>query len=202
MVAALILAAGGSRRFGSQKLLAPFGGKPLLEHAIDNASESSVQRLLCVLGSDADEITAGVAFGRAETLTCEEWRLGQSAALRAAVSELSSSEAIVVLLGDEPLVTADAIERVLGARGPGACAVRATYGAVPGHPTVIEKALFPKVAQISGDSGAKDLFSPSETRYVPCDDCASAFDIDTPADLELLERNFTVTPPERKGHQC
>ena len=82
--AGLILAAGGGTRFGSSpKLLADLSGRPLLEWAVTAAcSVPELTRVVVVLGAHAQMVRAGVDFGRAQIVVCEDWESGQAASLR------------------------------------------------------------------------------------------------------------------------
>jgi molybdenum cofactor cytidylyltransferase len=185
----VVLAAGAGRRFGATKQLADLDGRPLLQHAVDiaNAAEG-LDRVVVVLGHDADSIRAAVDLGRAEAVVADGWREGQAASLRAGVQAAAEAEAIVVLLGDQPRLAPDAVARVLGARGEHA-AVRARYGSVPGHPVVLERALFADLMRLRGDLGARDLLA--RHRVVDVDmgpDHPAQVDVDTPEQLEEMRR--------------
>ena len=186
-VAALVLAAGAGRRFGGPKQLAPFRGRPLLEHAIRAASDSPVDDVVLVLGSRADEIAAGVDLARARVVRCERWEQGHGASLRAGLEAALEADAAVVLLGDQPCVSAAAVRRVIEARGTGADAVRATYDGRPSHPVLVERALFDRLLEMGADAAPRDVLPAEATRLVGCDELGSPDDVDTPEDLARLE---------------
>jgi len=91
----------------------------------------------------------------------------------------------VVVLGDQPRLSADAIRRVLDARGE-APAARATYGGRPGHPVVLERRIFERLRDVTGDHGARNVLLSVGTREVPCDDLGGGEDVDTPEQLAAL----------------
>ena len=182
----LVLAAGEGRRFGGSKLIAELDGSPLLEHVLSAMSATSVDRVVCVLGAGADETLRRVDLHGAEPVLCEGWKEGQAASLRAGIEALAEAEAIVIVLGDQPLLSPAAVERVLAARGGGALAVRATHGNVPSHPTPVERPLFDAMRELRGDRGAQDLLGRVETGEVACDGLGSAADVDTVDDLAAL----------------
>ena len=192
MIAGLVLAAGAGTRFGGSKQLAVLEGRPLLEHSVRAMTTSPVERVLVVLGSEAEDVAAGIDLQRAEVLVCRRWQEGQSASLACGLAELAHCEAVVVTLGDQPRISPDAVRRVIAARGQGAVAVRATYGGEPGHPVLLEHDLFDRLRNVTGDHGARNLLLSVPTREVPCDDLGGGEDVDTPVQLDALRAGGPV----------
>lgn len=186
MIGALVLAAGAGRRYGGSKQLADLDGRPVLEHVLEAVAAAPVDRRVVVLGAGAERVLAGVALRGAEPVLCPDWAEGQAASLRSGLDALAGAEAVVVVLGDQPLLSARAVARVLSARGPRALAVRATYGGRPSHPVVLENAVFPRLAELRGDAGARDVLAGVEVREVPCDGLGRPDDVDTPEQLEAM----------------
>jgi CTP:molybdopterin cytidylyltransferase MocA len=184
-VGGLVLAAGAARRFGSPKQLASLAGRPLLEHAL--IAMAAVERLgptVVVVGSHADEVLAGVPLHGARAVRCEDWSEGQAVSLRCGVEALAGEvDAIVIVLGDQPALDPRAIERVIASRDGASVAIRASYGGRPGHPVLLERALFEAVEALAGDEGARALLAGAAVRIVPCDGLGSDFDVDEPAQL-------------------
>jgi CTP:molybdopterin cytidylyltransferase MocA len=156
-----------------------------------------VDRVVLVLGAHADEIRARVPLHGAQPVVCADWAEGQAASLRAGLAALGDCDAVVVVLGDQPRITPEAIARVVGARGEGALAVRATYGGVPGHPIVLERALFDRTAALTGDEGARRLLREVAVRDVACDGLGSPVDVDTPEALTMLGSPNSWAPSPR-----
>jgi CTP:molybdopterin cytidylyltransferase MocA len=199
-VAGLVLAAGGARRFGSPKQLALFDGRPLLEHALlAMAGARLIDGVVVVLGAHADAVLAGVERHGATPVICTDWGKGQAASLRAGVAALAGrAEAIVVTLGDQPAIDPRAIDRIAGARDGSSEAIRASYGGRPGHPVLLERALFDRVASLRGDEGARGLLAGSAVRVVACDGLGSDLDIDTVEELSgggSSAPSAAATPP-------
>jgi len=192
VIGGLVLAAGAGTRFGSAKQLAELDGRPLLEHAIRAMSLSPVGRVVVVLGSGAEDVVAKVDLHGAEAVLCRRWDEGQSASLACGLAELSDCEAVVVTLGDQPRVSPDAIARVIATRD-GSAAVRATYGDAPGHPVLLERELFERLRDVTGDHGARNLLLSMHTREVPCEDLGGGEDVDTPAQLDALRAGGPVS---------
>jgi CTP:molybdopterin cytidylyltransferase MocA len=192
VIGGLVLAAGAGTRFGSAKQLAELDGLPLLEHSVRAMVASPVGRVVVVLGSGAEEVLARVDLHGAEGVVCDRWDEGQSASLACGLAELADCEAVVVTLGDQPRVSPDAIRRVIAARGNGAAAVRATYYGAPGHPVLLERVLFERMRDVTGDHGARNLLISMQTREVPCEDLGGGEDVDTPAQLDALRAGGPV----------
>ena len=186
MIAGIVLAAGEGRRFGGPKQLAIFRGRPLLEHALATVAACELARIVVVLGSNASAILREVDLHGAQPQLCPDWDQGQSASLRAGVSAVSEAEAVVVALGDQPLLSPRAVSAVLDARAAGVDAIRATYGGVPGHPVVLERKLMLAAEHLRGDEGARALFEGASVREVACDGLGRPDDIDTREELEAI----------------
>jgi len=192
VIGGLVLAAGASTRFGAQKQLAELDGVPMLEHSLRTISAAPVGRVVVVLGSAADEIVSKVNLHRADPIVCARWEEGQSASLACGLAELAGCEAVVVTLGDQPRVSPDAIARVIAGRN-GASAIRVTYNGNPGHPVLLEQALFEQLRDVTGDKGARNLLLSVPVRDIPCDDLGGGEDVDTPAELDTLRAGGPVT---------
>jgi CTP:molybdopterin cytidylyltransferase MocA len=193
----LVLAAGAGSRFaaassgGVPKPLASFRGRPLIERPLAAVTGGGTDRTLVVLGAHAAAVRAGVALGDAGVVVCQDWAEGLSASLRAGVAAAAAggATAVVVVLGDQPLLEPAAVARLIEAREPAAAdALRATYDGVPGHPTLLEASTFGAVAALRGDAGARDLFAGGalRVRRVACDGLGRPDDADTPAALDRL----------------
>jgi CTP:molybdopterin cytidylyltransferase MocA len=95
---------------------------------------------------------------------------------------------VVILLGDQPGVSAEAVARVLAARGNGHDgAVRATYDGTPGHPVLLERHHIPALRDVTGDVGARNVIMRG-LREVECGDLGGGDDVDTPDQLAGLRR--------------
>ena len=183
MTGGLVLAAGGSTRFGSPKQLARLAGKPLLQHAIDAMTAvAEVDDVVVVLGAHAESVASEVALGRARAVVCPDWHRGQAASVRSGLSALSGCDRVAVTLADEPGVPASLIAEVLAAAGDGSA--RATFGGRPGHPVVLGPDVLARAGELSGDQGFRDLLG--DARSFEAGHLADPHDIDTPQDLEKM----------------
>jgi molybdenum cofactor cytidylyltransferase len=179
-IGGLILAAGEGRRFGATKQLAELRGRPLLEYALE--AMTGVTPRVVVLGHAAEEIVAGVDLHGAEPVICADWAAGQSASLRAGLAALEGCDAVVVVLGDMPGVTPQAVAAVVRAAGA-EDAVRATYDGRPGHPVLLRRPLLERAGELEGDIGFRDLLERATVREVEIGELADPADIDTREEL-------------------
>ena len=176
--AGLILAAGAGTRFGAEpKLLADVNGRPVLEHVVA-AATAVLSPVVVVLGAHSAAIQLSVLFSDARTIVCDGWAEGQSASLQAGLAQLRHVDKVVVLLGDQPLVTPELIAR-FAAEPPGS---RAAHEGRPGHPAVLGREEIAAAASASGDHGLRDLSWRLVEAGRPLND------IDTPEDLEAIRR--------------
>lgn len=175
----LVLAAGAGTRFGGAKQLAELDGRPLLEHAV-TAAQAALARVIVVLGAHAEVVRAGTDLAGAEVVVCADWEEGLAASLRAGLAALGDVRAVVVLLGDQPGVSSEAIAWI--AAQSGTC--RAVYADTPGHPVKLAGKELRRARTLTGDTGARELLRTA--RGVECSPLADPRDVDTPADLEAI----------------
>ena len=184
MSSGLILAAGAGTRFGGTKQLADLHGRPLLSYALD-AMTGALDRVVVVLGHEAEQIRARVDLGRAEVVVAEDWASGQSASLRRGIEALAQEDAVVVTLGDQPFITSEVIRAAL-AELDGYDAVRAFYAGEPGHPVVFGRAVMDAVRTIEGDVGAREILAGFNVKRWDASRLADAGDVDTQEELRAL----------------
>ena len=185
MPVGLILAAGAGRRFGSTKQLAELRGRPLLAHALEAMLAAGLERVIVVLGHDAEAIRARVDFGAAEVVIAEDWADGQAASLRRGLAAAGAADAVVITLGDQPFITPQVIGAALD-QLDGYDAVRAVYGDLPGHPVVLGRAVLDAAGGLRGDQGARELLADFRVHQWQAGHLASAVDVDTPEELRAL----------------
>ena len=158
-VAGIILAAGQSRRLGRPKQLLQLDSRPILEIVLDNARRSSLERVVLVLGSEADRIAAAIGDHGQQIVFNPDFADGQSTSLRHGIGAIGESAAgAIVLLGDQPQVTPEIINRLIAAfRESVADIVQPVYSGTPGNPVVFRRTVFPELLGITGDRGARDV---------------------------------------------
>lgn len=190
-VAGIVLAAGLSERMGRCKLSLPLGGTPLLAHVVLAAAASLLSPLIVVLGEDAPHLRESIDFCRAAVVINPDSRSGRASSLKTGLQLVPPDRAgIMVLLGDQPLVTAGLIDTLLAAfvRHPDHW-VAPVYRGRRGNPVIIPRRWFKELLTLSGDRSPRRLLSRPDLRLhlVTVDDPAVVTDVDTPADYEKLK---------------
>jgi len=189
-VSAIVLAAGGGSRFGGGKLLARLGGQPIIEAVLDNLLDAPVDEVIVVVGADAKGLREVCERYGVRTVDNEEWELGQSTSVLAGL-RACGGEAAVVLLGDQPFVGAEAVERLVATFTEGAKVAVATYGGKRRNPVLFSQEVWPLLeAELAGDEGARSVLKqhPELVVEVPCGGVGDPTDVDTREDLRRLEK--------------
>jgi len=188
VIAGLLLAAGGARRFGAQKLLAPLDGMPLVRHAALHLAQS-VEDLVIVVGCEAELVRDALGGVSATVVENAEWASGIAGSIRCGVDVLPlDAEAVIVALGDEPRIDA-AVTRAVITRWEEARAaiVSARYRGVRGHPVLFDRRVFSELSTLTGDAGARSIIERRARDVVYVDvDAQRPVDVDTPDDLPRL----------------
>jgi molybdenum cofactor cytidylyltransferase len=185
MIAALLLAAGESKRMGHPKLLLSYQGKSLLSHAIAKSQKVSGESYV-VVGAYTELYSAEAEQAGANVIINHDWREGLASSLRIGVATLQEAEAILVLLPDQPFVPNTHLNQLITTwRETGASLVLSHYKETLGAPCLIDKRLFHRVSELRGDRGARALIGPDVA--VAQVELEHSQDIDTPEDTALLE---------------
>lgn len=184
-VAAVILAAGGGRRLGGRpKALLTHGGESLVSRAVRTARAGGCASVVVVLGAEAASVRQRADLADCVVAVNQDWTTGMGSSLRAGLAAVPrSSGAAVILLVDQPFVTAEAVRAVIAS---GADVAAATYDGRRGHPVLIAARHWPQASAAAvGDRGARDFLARHEVVAVPCG--GSLADMDMPEDLMLLD---------------
>jgi molybdenum cofactor cytidylyltransferase len=183
-LAAIVLAAGSSTRFGSDKLSALFQGKRLLDHAIAAARAAPVGEVLVVCRKD---LALGEWPGEPPVCRVPISCAALSDSLKAGMAAAGQVDGAFVFLGDMPLVPPELAARLANRLG-GNYAALPRHDGRPGHPVLLSARAFADVAGLAGDEGAGRLLRQrSDVVLVEWHDERIHLDIDRTADLARLE---------------
>lgn len=191
MIAAVVLAAGGSRRLGRPKQLEAWGSSTLLDHVLDQVRRFPVDEIWVVLGAGLEEVRAGVDLTDFGIVENPEWEDGLATSLRVgldAVTRLSKAEAAFIVLGDQPDIPEEIPAKLVEAwRKSKALAVVPKYRYTAGNPVLVARELWPRLMSLTGDEGARRLLQahPEWVEEVWVESLPPR-DIDTQRDIEEL----------------
>jgi molybdenum cofactor cytidylyltransferase len=189
-VSVVVLAAGESRRMGRLKLGLLLEGKSLLRRVVETALASSAAEVLIVLGHKATELEGELPTdSRLRVIYNRDYAEGQSSSIKAGITAVHpESEAVVFLLGDQPLITVEAIEKLIEAfcAGKGRL-LQVSYRGRRSHPVLFGRSLFPELLAVTGDQGGREVLARHHAEVATVDlDLDYPEDIDTPEDYERL----------------
>jgi molybdenum cofactor cytidylyltransferase len=190
VIAGLLLAAGGARRFGSQKLLAALDGAAIVRRSAETLA-ADTDELWAVVGSEAEAVRRALGGLSVSIVDNDQWEWGLSSSLAAGIRALRPEiDAIVIGLGDQPTIDRAVIRRVIAEwRGTGMAIVSARYRGTRGHPVLLDRRVFAEASEVSGDVGARDLIARDPGRVAFVDiDADPPRDVDTTDDLSALQR--------------
>ena len=187
-VGAIILAAGGSSRFGQPKQLLSWQGESLVRRAVRSASEAGCGRVTVVAGEARDRIETELHGTSAEIVENAEWRCGLGTSIHCGLRHLLNSQpepdSVVLLVCDQPFVDAGVIRSLLAQRdNSGKPIVACSYAGTLGVPALFDRACFEALLAVADDSGAKALIEARPADVARIEFEKGAMDIDTPADF-------------------
>ncbi len=197
-VGALILAAGASSRLGRPKqLLRTASGETLLHRTVRVAQEGGCASVLVITGALDAELRAAAVDLSPAFIHNENWAAGMGSTIKAGLAELLSGPqpptAVLILTTDQPAITAAFIQDILRLnQSEKPLAIATTYADTRGIPALFSHNLFPQLAQLPDEQGAKPLLKSlaGQVRELPFP--AAALDLDTPEQVAAWEGGFEV----------
>jgi len=199
MTGAVILAAGGSSRFGQSKQLLPFRGKTLLRTIINAACEAGCSPVVVVIGSNDEKIHPELAHAKVIEVRNANWQRGIGSSIRSGVQALidyaPDVAAILLLVCDQPAVNARVIENLIATRETTKKEIVASsYADTVGVPALFDRSLFERLLSLGDEAGAKSIILQNLDRVAQFAFPEGAIDIDTWEDWEKFNG---VSHPER-----
>jgi molybdenum cofactor cytidylyltransferase len=186
-VCGLVLGAGGSKRLGRPKQLLPFGEGTLLGHVVGVARACAFDQLVVAIGGAADEVRARLDLSGTDVVVNDAYGEGCSSSIAAALRVVEERcDVLVLMLGDQPGVTAETVAALLAGRGDAALAV-CRYDDGRGHPIAFGRSVFGSLAGLHGDKGVWRLLDATgdDVAEVPVAGPVP-LDVDTAEDYEAV----------------
>ena len=191
-VGAIILAAGGSSRFGQAKQLLSYHGESLVRRALRIAVEAGCACVTVVVGDARDRIETELRETSAVIVENPEWQQGLGTSIRCGLRHLLSSQpelnAVVLLACDQPFVDASVVTSLIAQRkNSRKPIVASSYANTLGIPALFHRSCFEALLALPDNSGAKALIESRSADVAQIEFEKGAIDIDTPTDFEQIK---------------
>jgi molybdenum cofactor cytidylyltransferase len=193
VIAAVVLAAGLSRRMGQAKLLMPVGGRAIVRYVVESVLAGGVDLVWVVTGPDVEPIEAALAGLEVQIAVNPAPEEGQASSLRTGIAALPTSvDAALIALGDQPSLAPAIIPALLAARRTSPKLIVAPrYRDGQGNPVLFKREIFPELLRLTGDQGARPIIKkePARVEWVELD-LPMPPDVDTLDDYEKIRANL------------
>jgi molybdenum cofactor cytidylyltransferase len=194
-IAGIILAAGMSKRFGKTKQLHDLGGSTMLSKVIDASIKSELEAIVVVLGHESEAVRASLGSRpvepRLSIVVNPDYLQGMSTSLQCGLMEFRDRfSSIMVLMGDQPLISHEMINRILLAfRSSGKDICLPVFKGKNMQPVCISNRFYDEIFQVKGDMGAREIIRNNPGAVLPVDmeEGQGFIDIDCEEDLRLIK---------------
>ena len=189
--AGIILAAGGSTRFGQPKQLLEWKGQPFVRAVAKIALAAGLSPVVVVTGANAEQIELAVSDLNVTVVRNREWKNGQASSIREGINILTDNSSLrigaaILLLVDQPQVTTSIIRALIEKHAEGLYPVVAPMVMDKrANPVLFDLATFPDLMTLEGDVGGRAIFHKYRVEYLPWHDDRLLLDVDTP---EMYQR--------------
>ena len=193
-VSAVVLAAGRASRMGEEKLLLPLGDRPVLRHVVESVDRAGVRETVVVVNPrNRDAITALMSDHPRRVVCNERFQDGIASSIAAGTGAVSEgSEALVLVQGDQPLVTTEMLLELVSVwQRERTAFVAASYDGLTTTPVLFARALYPELRELQGDVGARAVLRRHSGRTVAFPGWMGS-DLDTPADYDALQKEWSA----------
>lgn len=191
--AGVVLAAGGSSRFGIPKQLLFFKGKTFIENAIEASMAAGLSPIIVVLGNESDKIRDVISrFGSSIKIAINnQWQSGQSVSMRVAIPFIANSQSTLFLLTDKPQISPELIRSLIQKHIETKSDIVAPFvGDKRANPVLFSNKLYAELANLTGDQGGRQIFNKHKIERLDWKDERILLDVDTPEDYKKLKEAY------------
>lgn len=187
-IAAIILAAGASSRYGQPKQLLDFHGKPFVRVVSETALKAGLSPVIVVSGANAGAISAKVDDLPLSIIHNPDWKVGQSTSIKAGVCHLpKNTGGAIFLLADQPQVSVELLRALVERHSQDLAPILAPYVFDQrSNPLLFDQITFAELLTVTGDTGGRAIFSKFSLCYLNWYDRRLLLDVDTPEDYQKL----------------
>ncbi len=176
----LYLSSGSGRRFGSNKLLHPWRGKPLFLHGLETLMQSGAP--ITVVSRYPQVRTAAESLGL-DAVDSPDSEKGIAHTIRAGLESLPKTDYVLFAVADQPNLSAASVQKLLALAETGVECASLCHGETPGNPTLFSAKLFPDLLQLEGDRGGRAILKRHNCIFVEVQSPEELADIDFQSDL-------------------
>ena len=191
----MLLAAGSSSRLGKAKQLLECQGKTLLQHSMEAALKSNADKVVVVLGANAESLTPTIQQYNIYIAVNTEWSEGIASSIRKGVQVMLQSDPeinnIILMVCDQPFITTILLNELMTDDKGNKNIVASNYGGTLGTPALFNKIYFPELLSLSNNEGAKKIIQKYSNKVVAIQFSKGDIDIDTMQDYEDLLQEFS-----------
>jgi molybdenum cofactor cytidylyltransferase len=180
-IASIILAGGEAKRFGKNKLVEKINGKEIILRVLDAVP---TEDRAIIVGKYWEDILKLIQ--NEIVIYNPFWRNGLSSSLKLGIKFFYNYDAVMVFLGDMPLITKDISRKIIQSFEETCIAIVPTYSEIWGNPVILRKNIFDEIMQLSGDKGAKDILKKKKNVCTIEIGKEVLTDVDTESDLSLI----------------
>jgi len=200
-IAGIVLAAGGSTRFGQPKQLLDWKGQPFVRAVARTALEAGLSPVIVVTGANAEQVELSVKDLSVKVIRNEEWKSGQGSSIKAGILSLAQPSpraaewvgGAIFLLVDQPQITTSIIRALVEKHADGLDPIVAPMVMDRrANPVLFDRVTFPDLQSLEGDVGGRAVFRKHRVEYLPWHDDRLLLDVDTPEMYQRLISDETL----------
>jgi molybdenum cofactor cytidylyltransferase len=199
-VAGIVLAAGGSTRYGTPKQLLDWKGQSFVRAVAKTALDAGLSPVIVVVGANAEKVEESVRDLGVMILRNEDWKSGQASSINAAVKRLTSPlqeeklcGATIFLLVDQPQVNTSVLSALMEKHAEGLQPILAPMVMDRrANPVLFDRDTFGDLMTLEGDTGGRAIFHKHRVEYLPWHDDRLLLDVDTPEQYQRLISDETL----------